>query len=74
MYDGEWRASGSAYRNALAWNLRTRVVIRTEQYGPDGAFTRMAGMPEAPVAHWSKRRETIAESVSVAQTPYRNLG
>ncbi len=55
-------AAGAAYRNALAWNLRTRLGIRMEQYGPDGAFTRIAGIPEALVAHWSKRRKTIAKS------------
>ena len=54
--------AGAAYRNALAWNLRTRLGIRMEQYGPDGAFTRVVGMPEALVAHWSKRRMTIADS------------
>ena len=47
--------AGAAYRNALAWNLHTRLGIRMEQYGPDGAFTRVVGMPEALVAHWSKR-------------------
>ena len=59
-----WKmAAGAAYRNALAWNLRTRLGVRMEQYGPDGAFTRIAGMPEALVAHWSKRRKTIARSI-----------
>ena len=58
-----WKmAAGAAYRNALAWNLRTRLGIRMEQYGPDGAFTRIAGMPQALVARWSKRRNTIAKS------------
>lgn len=58
-----WKmAAGGAYRNALAWNLRTRLGIRMEQYGPDGAFTRVAGMPEALVAQWSKRRKTIAKA------------
>lgn len=61
-----WKmAAGAAYRNALAWNLRTRLGIRMEQYRPDGAFTRIAGMPEALVAHWSKRRKTIAKSGGV---------
>ena len=55
-------AAGAAYRNALAWNLRTRLGIGMEQYGPDCAFTRIAGMPEALVTHWSKRRKTIANS------------
>ena len=36
-----WKmAAGAAYRNALAWNLRTRLGIRMEQYGPDGGQVR----------------------------------
>ena len=56
--DGKWRAmhqypvyswakaAGAVYRNALAWNLRERLGIRMEQYGPDGGLTRIEGMPE----------------------------
>ena len=54
------KAAGAAYRNALAWNLRARLGIGMERYGPQGAFTRIAGIPEALVAHWSKRRTTIS--------------
>ena len=69
--DGKWRAmhqypvyswakaAGAVYRNALAWNLRERLGIRMEQYGPDAAFTRIEGMPEDLQAFWSKRRKTI---------------
>ena len=71
-----WKmAAGAAYRNALAWNLRTRLGIRMEQYGPDGAFTRIAGMPEALVAHWSKRRKTIegsSDTESFYKVAWRN--
>ena len=56
--DGKWRAmhqypvyswakaAGAVYRNALAWNLRERLGMTMEQYGPDAAFTRIEGMPE----------------------------
>ena len=69
--DGKWRAmhqypayswakaAGAVYRNALAWNLRERLGIRMEQYGPDSAFTRIEGMPEDLSVFWSKRRKTI---------------
>ena len=69
--DGKWRAmhqypvyswakaAGAVYRNALAWNLRERLGIRMEQYGPDGGLTRIQGMPEDLQAFWSKRRKAI---------------
>ena len=69
--DGKWRAmhqypvyswakaAGAVYRNALAWNLRERLGIRMEQYGPDGGLTRIEGMPEDLQAFWSKRRKAI---------------
>ncbi len=69
--DGKWRAmhqypvyswakaAGAVYRNALAWNLRERLGIRMEQYGPNAGFTRIAGMPEDLQVFWSKRRKAI---------------
>ena len=69
--DGKWRAmhqypvyswakaAGAVYRHALAWNLRERLGVPIEQYGPDGAFTRVHGMPEDLQVFWSKRRKTI---------------
>ena len=33
-----------------------------EQYGKDGEFTRIAGMPEDLIGHWSKRRAAIIEA------------
>ena len=69
--DGKWRAmhqypvyswakaAGAVYRNALAWNLRERLGVKMEQYGPDSAFTRIEGMPEDLQVFWSKRRKTI---------------
>ena len=69
--DGKWRAmhqypvyswakaAGAVYRNALAWNLRERLGIRMEQYGPNAGFTRIVGMPEDLQVSWSKRRKAI---------------
>ena len=69
--DGKWRAmhqypvyswakaAGAVYRNALAWNLRERLGVPMEQYGPDGGLTRIQGMPEDLQAFWSKRRKAI---------------
>ena len=56
------KAAGAAYRNTLAWSLQDRLGIRMEQYGKDGEFTRIAGMPEDLIEHWSKRRAAIIEA------------
>ena len=69
--DGKWRAmhqypvyswakaAGAVYRNALAWNLRERLGVPIEQYGPNAGFTRIEGMPEDLQVFWSKRRKAI---------------
>ena len=56
------KAAGAVYRNALAWSLRDRLGVRMEQYGRDGEFTRIAGIPEDLIGHWSKRRAAIIEA------------
>ena len=56
------KAAGAVYRNTLAWNLQERLGIRMEQYGKDGEFTRVAGMPGDLIGHWSKRRAAIIEA------------
>ena len=56
------KAAGAAYRNTLAWSLQERLGIRMEQYGKEGEFTRIAGMPEDLTGHWSKRRAAIIEA------------
>ena len=56
------KATGAVYRNAIAWSLQERLGIRMEQYGKDGEFTRIAGMPEDLIGHWSKRRAAIIEA------------
>ena len=56
------KAAGSVYRNAMTWSLQERLGIRMEQYGNDGEFTRVAGMPGDLIGHWSKRRAAIIEA------------
>ena len=56
------KAAGAVYRNALALSLQDRLGIRMEQYGKDGEFTRITGMPEDLTGHWSKRRAAIIEA------------
>ena len=56
------KTAGAVYRNALAWSLQERLGIRMEQYGKDGEFTRIAGMPGDLIGHWSKRRAAIIDA------------
>ena len=56
------KAAGAVYRNTLAWSLQERLGIRMEQYGKEGEFTRIAGIPEDLIGHWSKRRAAIIEA------------
>ena len=56
------KAAGSVYRNVMAWSLQERLGIRMEQYGKDGEFTRIAGIPDDLIGHWSKRRAAIIEA------------
>ena len=56
------KAAGAVYRNALAWSLRERLGIRMEQYGKEGEFTRIEGIPEGLTGHWSKRRAAIIDA------------
>ena len=56
------KAAGAVYRNAMAWSLQERLGIRMEQYGKDGEFTRIAGIPDDLIGHWSKRRAAIIEA------------
>ena len=74
--DGNWRAlhqhpvygwvkaAGAVYRNALAWNLQQQLGLPMEQYGRDGEFTRIKGVPEELAAHWSKRRAAIVDAAN----------
>ena len=74
--DGKWRAlhqhpvygwvkaAGAVYRNTLAWNLQQQLGLPMEQYGRDGEFTRIAGVPEDLAVHWSKRRAAIIDAAN----------
>ena len=74
--DGKWRAmhqhpvygwvkaAGAVYRNTLAWNLQLRLGLPMEQYGRDGEFSRIGGVPEDLAAHWSKRRAAIVDAAN----------
>ena len=56
------KAAGAVYRNAMSWSLQERLGIRMERYGKDGEFTRIAGIPDDLIGHWSKRRAAIIEA------------
>ena len=74
--DGKWRAlhqhpvygwvkaAGAVYRNGLAWNLQQSLGLPMEQYGRDGEFSRIGGVPEDLAAHWSKRRAAIVDAAN----------
>ena len=74
--DGKWRAmhqhpvygwvkaAGAVYRNRLAWNLQRQLGLPMEQYGRDGEFSRIGGVPEDLAAHWSKRRAAIVDAAN----------
>ena len=53
------KPAGAAFRNYLAWELQQKFGVAMEQYGPDGQFTRIAGMPQDLLDMWSKRRRMI---------------
>ena len=46
----------------MSWSLQERLGIRMEQYGKDGEFTRITGIPGDLIGHWSKRRAAIIEA------------
>ena len=74
--DGKWRAmhqhpvygwvkaAGAVYRNSLARNLQQSLGLPVEQYGQDGEFTRIKGVPEDLAAYWSKRRAAIVDAAN----------
>ena len=69
--DGRWRAhhqypvyswkkaAGAVFRAYLAWELQQSLGVRMVQYGPNAEFTRIEGMPDDLLGHWSKRRKAI---------------
>ena len=69
--DGKWRAhhqypvyswkkaAGAVFRACMAWELQQGLGVRMAQYGPNAGFTRIEGMPDDLLGHWSKRRKAI---------------
>ena len=53
------KAAGAMFRANLAWDLRNRLGVQMEQFGPNAEFTRIKEMPEALLGYWSKRRKAI---------------
>ena len=53
------KAAGALFRANLAWDLQQHLGVAMEQYGPNGAYTRIPGMPEDLLSFWSKRRKAI---------------
>ena len=59
------------FRAYLAWNLQQRLGVKIEQYGPNGAYTRIPGMPEDLLSFWSKRRKEIIAKAGELGIPVR---
>ena len=74
---GWTEAAGAAFRCSLAWDLQQRLGVVMEQYGPDGQFTRIAGMPQDLIDRWTgpgaagdaKERPNEAGKVPDARPP-----
>ena len=53
----EWtEAAGALFRCYLAYPLQHELGVRLEQYGPNGEFTRVAGIPQELIDMWSGPR------------------
>ena len=48
----------------MASNLHRDLGVPIEQYGREGEFTRIEGVPEDLEAHWSKRRAAIVDAAN----------
>ena len=65
------KAAGALFRGYLAWNLQQYLGVKMEQYGPNGAYTRIPGMPEDLLSFWSKRRKAIISKAGELGIPVR---
>ena len=65
------RRQGALFRAYLAWNLQQHLGVAMEQYGPNGAYTRIPGMPEDLLSFWSKRRKAIISKAGELGIPVR---
>ena len=59
------------FRAYLAWDLQQSLGVRMEQYGANGAYTRIPGMPEDLLSFWSKRRKAIIAKAGELGIPVR---
>ena len=65
------KAAGALFRAYLAWDLQQHLGVKMEQYGPNGAYTRIPGMPEDLLSFWSKRRKAIIAKAGELGIPVR---
>ena len=65
------KAAGALFRAYLAWDLQQYLGVRMEQYGQNGAYTRIPGMPEDLLSFWSKRRKAIIAKAGELGIPVR---
>ena len=65
------KAAGALFRAYLAWDLQQSLGVRMEQYGANGAYTRIPGMPEDLLSFWSKRRKAIIAKAGELGIPVR---
>ena len=65
------KAAGALFRAYLAWDLPQHLGVKMEQYGPNGAYTRIPGMPEDLLSFWSKRRKAIIAKAGELGIPVR---
>ena len=65
------KAAGALFRAYLAWDLQQYLGVKMEQYGQNGAYTRIPGMPEDLLSFWSKRRKAIIAKAGELGIPVR---
>ena len=65
------KAAGALFRAYLAWDLQQHLGVKMEQYGPNGAYTRIPDMPEDLLSFWSKRRKAIIAKAGELGIPVR---
>ena len=65
------KAAGALFRAYLAWDLQQHLGVKMEQYGPNGAYTRIPSMPEDLLSFWSKRRKAIIAKAGELGIPVR---
>ena len=65
------KAAGALFRAYLAWDLQQSLGVKMEQYGANGAYTRIPDVPEDLLSFWSKRRKTIIAKAGELGIPVR---